>query len=445
MFSTARGLLGHALPVLIAQLSSIGMMLVDTAVLGHVGARDLAAVAIGGGIHVAVVFALVGILQAVTPLAANLLGAGRHTEMSGVLQQGFWLACLLSLPGMLFLMHPDLLLGAVPMSPEVAADARGYLGLLAWGLPASLCYRTFYGFCNALGRPRVLMVIGLAGLLVHAFLAWGFAVQGWLGAPQGAAGCAVSNIVVAWFEMLSGALYLALGEPGRRYRLFAAWRRPSWPVWREYLRLGVPMGVSNFIEITSFTLIALFIAPLGEVVVAGHRIAASLAAFSYMLPLSLAIATLAGVGRALGGAERQRARQTMRAGLMLAAVSSTLAGLLIWLLAQPVAALYSDDPEVRAMAAHLMAYIAVYQFFDALQTVAGHVLRAYRVTLLPMLVQAFCFWGIGLAGGGWLCYRMSPGLGVDGFWIASVLSLVAASILLGVLLWQCIRASEQIP
>ena len=444
-FSTARALLAHALPVLVAQISSIGMMLVDTAVLGHVGAGDLAAVAIGGGIHVAVVFALVGILQAVTPLAARLHGAGQHSDLAGILQQGFWLALALCLPGCWFLLQPDLLLGAVSMEAGIEADVRSYLALLALGLPASLGYRTFFGFCNALGKPRVLMAIGLSGLAVHAVLAWAFASHGWLGAPRGVAGCAVSNIVVAWLELAAGALYLHFGAPGRRYRLFSAWQLPRWSVWREYLRLGVPMGLSNFVEITSFTLIALFIAPLGAVVVAGHRIAASLAALCYMLPLSLAIATLSGVGRSLGAADQQGAQRTMRAGLVLAAASSSVLGLLLWWLAPVVVGAYSEDGAVRDMAVHLVAYIAVYQFFDALQTVAGHVLRAYRVTLVPMLFQSVCFWGIGLGGGWWLCYRMSPPLGVDGFWIASVLSLVAASILLGALLKLLVRDVKRMP
>ncbi|WP_265947823.1 MATE family efflux transporter [Dechloromonas sp. A34] len=106
LLAAARGLLAHAFPILIAQLASIGMMVVDTAVLGHVSPVDLAAVAIGGGIHVSVVFALVGILQAVAPVVAHLHGAKREGEVAGVLQQGFWLALLLSLPGVLFLTHP---------------------------------------------------------------------------------------------------------------------------------------------------------------------------------------------------------------------------------------------------------------------------------------------------------------------------------------------------
>lgn len=443
--AAARGLVAHALPILIAQLSSIGMMVVDTAVLGHVGAVDLAAVAIGGGIHVSVVFALVGILQAVAPVTAHLHGARRDTEVAGVLQQGFWLALLLSLPGMLFLNHPDALLGLSPMDAAVESRVREYLHLLAWGVPAALCYRTFYAFCNALGRPRVLMLIGLCSLGIHACLAWGLALQGWTGEALGVVGCALSNVVIGWTACVVGGLYLALGPLGKRYRPFSGWRRPQWATWRELLRLGLPMGLSNLVEITSFTLISLFVASLGATVVAGHRIVANLAALCYMLPLSLAIATLSAVGQAVGARDWRRAHAAIAAGLVLAASLSTAVGVGLWLTAGPMVAVYTDDPAVRGVAAGLIAYIAVYQFFDALQTIAGHALRAYRVAFLPMVVQTLCFWGVGLGGGWWLCYRALPPFGVGGFWLAAVVSLVLAAALLGPLLWKVARAKELAP
>ena len=442
LFTAARGLIAHAFPILIAQLSSIGMMVIDTAVLGHVSSLDLAAVAIGGGIHVALVFALAGVLQAVGPVVAHLHGARRDGEVAGILHQGFWLAMLLSLPGVLFLLHPDALLGLAEMDAAVDAKVRQYLAILAWSLPAALVYRTFYAFCNALGKPRVLMGIGLVSLGVHAVLARGFALEGWLGEPLGVAGCALSNVLIGWAACLSGAAYLAWRPLRAAYRPFADWQPPRWPAARELLRIGLPMGFSNLVEITSFTLIALFIASLGAPVVAGHRVVANLSALVYMLPLSLAIATMAALGQAVGARDHLRARATIRAGLVLSAGLSSLMGLLLWLAAEPLIAAYTDDPAVRTVAGGLIGYIALYQFFDALQTVAGHCLRAYRVTFLPMLVQTFCFWGIGLLGGAWLCYRWQPPLGVAGFWLAAVVSLVLAAILLSGLLRQAVADAD---
>jgi MATE family multidrug resistance protein len=333
----------------------------------------------------------------------------------------------------------------VSMDGVVADKVTVYLGLLAWGLPASLLYRTFYAFCNGLGRPRVLMGIGLASLALHALLAWGLALQGWVGEPLGVIGCALSNVTIAWLSCVTGGAYLALGPLGRRYRPLAGWAAPDARRWRELLRLGLPMGLSHLIEITSFTLVSLFIAPLGATVVAGHRIIANVSALTYMLPLALAIATMAAVGQAVGGRDWPRARAVITAGLLIAGLLSALVGVVLWFAAAPLIAAYTDDPAIRAVAGGLVVYIALYQFFDALQTVAGHALRAYRIAFVPMLVQTFCFWGIGLFGGSWLCYRWSPPLGVAGFWLAAVISLVLAAVLLLPLLRQAMRASESVP
>ena len=436
-----RGLLAHAFPIFIAQIASVGMMVVDTAVLGHVSPEDLAAVAIGGGIHVSVLFALVGIVQAVAPMVAHLHGARREGEVVEVLQQGLLLALLLCLPGILILRHPGFVMGMAEMDGAVAAKVRDYLSLLAWALPSSLCYRTFYAFFNAMGKPRVLMLIGLAALAVHGVLAWGLAAAGWAGEPLGVLGCAWSNLLIGWAACLVAWLYLLLG-PFRHLGLFKRWYAPRWLLWREMLRLGLPMGFSNLVEITAFTLVALFVAELGASVVAGHRIVANLSALTYMVPLSLGIATMSAVGQALGARDMRAAHANVRAGMVLAGLISCLLGLTLWLAAEPLAATYTDAPEVRAVALGLIGYVAVYQFFDALQTIAGHVLRAYRITFVPMLLQTFCFWGVGLAGGAWLCYRWSPPLGAAGFWLAAVLSLVFVAATLLPLLRKAMQVTE---
>lgn len=438
-FVTARQILGHALPVLVAQLASIGMMVIDTVVLGHYNPVDLAAVAIGGGVHVSIVFALVGILQSVAPLAAHAHGAGKDHEAVTALQQGLWLAVLLSVPGIIFLLNPGGLLHLSPMAPAVAEKVSAYLGQLAWGLPAALGYRTFYAFCNGLGHARVLMYIGLGAMASHGILAWGFGLQGWLGVPTGALGCASSNVLISWVNCGLAALYLLSSRFGRHYRPFQQWQRPQWRQWRVMLRIGLPMGFSNLVEITAFTLIALFVAPLGADTVAGHRIVANLAALIYMVPLSLGIATLSATARALGAGDTARFREACLAGFCLAVGTATLAGVLTWANGNTIVGWYTDAAAVRQIAVALLGYLALYQGFDALQTIASHILRACRITFLPMVMQVISFWGVGLGGGWWLAYRGAEPMGVAGFWLGSVLSLVMVAGLLLYLLHRAIR------
>ncbi|MBW7901551.1 MAG: MATE family efflux transporter [Rhodocyclaceae bacterium] len=438
MRGQAAKIVGHAWPILVAQLAAMGMMVTDTVLLGHHGTVDLAAVAVGGGIYIAIVFALVGVLQAVAPTVAQHVGAKRDGEVAGALQQTVWLALALSVPGILILWFPDPILALSTIEPAVEEKLRAYLRILACGMPAALLYRTFYSFCNALRQPRPLMVISLGNTLLHGALAWTL-VAGVFTEPLGALGCGLSNVLVNWVGCALAALWVARSPALARYAPFAHWQAPRWPAQRELLRLGLPMGFSNFVEITSFTLIALFVAQLGATAVAGHRVVANIGAICYMLPLALAIATLAQVGQAVGARDRPRSRAAIGAGLLLAGGLSALLGVALWLAAQPLVAAFSGDPAVRAVALSLIGYVALYQFFDAVQTVAAYALRGYKVTFAPMLVHTVAFWGVGLLGGWWLAFKAPQPMGVEGFWLSTLASLVVAAVLICGILWRELR------
>ncbi|WP_153111931.1 MATE family efflux transporter [Propionivibrio limicola] len=432
----SRLILVNALPMLIAQLASMGMMVIDTVLLGHFGTEDLAAVAVGGGIYIAIILALAGVVQAVSPTVAHLKGAGRDDEMAGALHQGFWLALFLSVPGFLCLLYPDPLLALSRIEPAVETKARAYLAMLAWGVPASLLYRTFYAFCIAVGLPRPLMVISLCCTLAHGLLAGALVTGAWGGAGLGALGCGISNALIGWLALGAGIAYMVRSRHLTAYRLLHGWKAPHLAAQKALLKLGLPMGLSSFVEISAFTLIALFVAQLGAPVVAGHRVVANLAGICYMLPLSLAVATLAQVGLAAGASDWVRARASALAGITIASALSSALGLLLWLIQKPLVTAYTNDPAVREVCLSLIVYMAAYQIFDAAQTVAAHALRGYKITFVPMLVHISGFWGLGLFGGWWLAFRTDAPMGAAGFWLASLLSLVFATALLGGLLWR---------
>jgi MATE family multidrug resistance protein len=324
------------------------------------------------------------------------------------------------------------------MSPGVESRPHHRLG----GCFTVLLYRTFYAFTNTLGAPG-LMFISLAATAVHITFSW--CDNGHLGsAAMGGVGCAVSSACIAWLSLVA-ALVHVLREPAYApYRLFSRWQPPRARAIGELLRLGLPMGFSSFVEITAFTLIALLVAGLGADVVAGHRIVCNLSALIYMLPLAIAIATLVLVGRAVGARDGRGARHAAKVGIGLATGLSTLVSIAVWLFREPILAAYTADPAVLGLAVSLVVYICLYQFFDAVQTVAAHALRGYKITFGPMLVHTFCFWGIGLAGGYGLAFHglgALPPQGVAGFWQAAVASTVVASVLFGAYLQVVSRAT----
>lgn len=430
--TSPRQLFSLAWPVLAAQLATMTMMVADTFILGRIHNDDLAAVAIGGGVYVSLALALASIVQALSPMIAHHVGAGRRDQLAPTLHQGFWMALLLALPGIVLLHQPQWLLAASPMSESVAHKTSAYLATAALGLPATLLHRAFYAFVSATGKPRILMWINLCAACIHAPLAWVLATGAFTGDPLGAAGCASSSAFLAWFNLAIGLLWLMRAPAWRDLHLLRHWHGPQRPILRELLHIGLPIGLSTFVEITSFTLIALFAASLGPTVLAGHRIIGNVSAVIYMLPLSLAIATQVRVGQAAGAQSHPGVLSAVRSGMGLATLLSTLLGALIWIFREPITAFFSKDPDVMAVATPLFAYVALYQLFDAVQTVAGQALRGLKVTASPMLIHMLCFWGVGMGGGWWLCFQgvsdWLPPQGIAGFWQGAVLSTIAASI-----------------
>ncbi|MDQ7990603.1 MAG: MATE family efflux transporter [Candidatus Dactylopiibacterium sp.] len=440
----ARALLGHAGPILIAQLASMSTAIVDTLITARVGTVDLAAVGIGAGLYMSVMLACAGVVQGLTPIAAHQVGAKDLTRLPATFQQGLWLCALLAVAGMAILFTPGWMLEANDVAPEVAGRTRAYLGVLALSLPGTLVYRACGGMLNALGRPRALMFLGLANAGSHALLAPVLAF-GWFGLPAlGAGGCALSVAFNTTLLAACGLVWLTRAPASRPLRLLAHWHGPRWALLREHLRLGVPIGMSTFVEMSSFALIGLLVAGLGAEAVGANRLLGNFAGACYMLPLSISVATLTLVGQAAGAGDRQRVRRVAATGLALGCGLASVVGVVLHLCAAPLVRGSVPEPAVQALALGLVPLIAFYQLFDAAQTLAAQALRGLKITTGPMIGHILSFWGVGLGGGWWLCYHGWPEpLGLAGFWMAAVASSTLASLLFCTMLWLTLRPSAR--
>ena len=426
--SVLRRLLQLAGPVLVAQLAVVANGVIDTLMAGQLSALDLAAVGIGVSIYITVFVPCMGVLLALTPTVAQLYGAGRHADIGEEVRQACWMALVLALAGMLLLRHPEPFLRLADLQPAVDAKVRAYLDAVAWSMAPALLFRIFYGFLSGIGRPRAIMGFNLLGLAAKVPLNALFMH----GLGMGAAGCAASTSVISCATALLAWCWYARQADSREFAVFARVSGPCWQAQRALLKLGVPIGVTLFVDVTAFSFMALFVARLGPAVSAAHQIASNLAVLVFMVPLSIGQAALVLAGHALGANHPADARHAGLVGIgvgMLAAVAVS-GGL--WFGAGDLAALYSPDATVRTLAAALIAIVAVYHLADALQAVIVNVLRGYKKTAVPMLVYALALWGVGLGGGyvlGLTDWLGDP-RGATGFWLAAAGSVLVAGLLL---------------
>jgi MATE family multidrug resistance protein len=432
----------HAGTVLIGQLAVMAFSITDTLVTGHFADTALAALAVASATYITVHISLMGMLQALLPVWAELHGAQKYTEVGRSVRQALYLFALTSALGIWALLSPDLLLNWTQVPPALQSEVHSYLTIVAFGLPASLLFRMFSTLNQSLGKPKLVTWIQVGALLVKIPLSIVLA----LGIPEllpamGLAGCAWATLVVMLL-MIGLALWLIkTQEIYKPYKIWARIEKPNWHVLLKFLRLGLPSGLAIGVEVTSFTLMSLFIARLGVVATASHQIVSNMAAVLYMIPLSLSIASSSRVSYWLGAGQIHRARHALRTGLGLCLILSIALAMLIGWQRNTVASFYTQSPEVAALAAALLVWLMLYHVADAIQVFCVFTLRSYGITVLPLISYTVLLWGLGLTGGYAVAYEyvvlawLTPQSPIA-FWQTASLALTITTMVLLPVLWK---------
>lgn len=422
-----------ALPMMVAQIAQVATGFVDTVMAGRVSTDDLAAVSLGASIFITVYVTLMGIVSALNPILSHQFGAGETRRIGETARQGLWFGLLLGCLGVLLMLAIQPLLRQWLNLPETVEDkVMLYIDGAAFGMPAAMMHRALHAFASSLNRPRPIMVVSLIALLLNIPLNY-MLIHGLFGLPQlGGAGCGWATGVVMWFNAITLFVYLARNRALAGYGLTQQFSWPQWSRFPAMLKLGLPIGLSFFVEVSLFSFIALLIAQLGTLVVASHQAVLNFSSLIYMIPQSIATALTIRVGQSIGSGDYLQARLISGLGIALSIAAAVLTMLLVLLFRHQIIAMYSPDPAVVALGSTLMLFAAFYQLTDAMQTVASGALRGYKITTLPMAIHIVSFWGLGLGLGmvlgltDWLL----PRLGVHGFWAALVVSLSVAGLTL---------------
>ena len=423
------------LPIFIAQLSQTGMTFADTAMTGQYNAEDMAAVAVAGSVFAPVALFGIGCLLALPPLSAQMVGNGKPRKAAHLLRQGIWLSLALCIPLMIFFQLISRRLELFGLAPQMAALAGGYLRALLWGLPAFMFFVNQRSFFEGFSRTRPAMIIGLLGLALNIPCNY-ILIYGKFGLPPlGATGCGIASSLCYWFMALAMSYYLRIDPQFKNLRpLFTPFRknRPKdepvfdLPLILRALRIGFPSAIALFFEVSLFALSAILLAPLGTVVVAGNQIAMNYGALVFMFPLAIGMTATIRVGYCCGAQKPALARLSASTALWLSLFFALLIGAATIIFRHGIASIYNNEPQVLALAMHLMFYVGAYQVADGLQMTGIGVLRGYNDTRIISIICFIAYWIIGLPLGyalaltDWIC---SAPLGAEGFWIAYIIAL----------------------
>ena len=418
-----------ALPMLLAQVAQVGIGFVDTVMAGGAGKEDLAAVALGSSAFATVYITFIGIMAALNPMIAQLYGAGKTGEVGETGRQGIWFGLFLGIFGMVLMWAAITpFRNWLTLSDYVEGTMAQYMLFTSLAMPAAMVHRALHAYASSLNRPKPIMWVSWAALLLNIPLNYVF-VYGKFGMPQlGGAGCGLATMLVCWFSTVALWLYVKKSPYFHSFGLQGGFSKPDLAMLKQFWQLGKPAGLSYFLEASLFTFIMFLIAKFGNDYVAAQQIVISLTGIIYMVPQAVGAAVTVRVGYSIGRRQKQRARYISGVGIACGLMLALCTMLLLSLLRAPLAGMYTKDAAVLQLAASVLLFSALFQLFDFTQCIASYALRGYKITRAPMLVHAAAFWGLGLIPG-WLLANLA-GMKIYGFWAALIVSLAAAAVLL---------------
>lgn len=417
-----------AVPVVLAEIGWMTMGIVDTMMVGRVGAEAIGAVSVGSSLFFAVAIFGVGMLLGMDYVAAYAVGAGKLKDAHRALHHGYLLAGLLSvgLTAVLLAVVPHI--GSFGVRPAVVGEAEAYLSAVTWSLPLLMFSCANHRYLQALGRVRAIMFIVLSANVINALADWIF-IFGNLGMPAfGAEGAGWATCASRAYMLVMMAGYTLWDARARRTGLLETTLHLQWSRLAELVRLGSPAAVQRALEVGVFACATLLAAGLEPASLAAHHVALSAASLTFMVPLGVSSAAAVRVGSALGARDAVGAALSGWTAFLLGAASMLVAGAIFVIFPQAIIRAFTTDAAVLATGVSLLAVAAVFQLFDGIQVVATGALRGIGDTRTAMVANLVGHWFIGLPVGYVLGFWLE--LGVVGLWMGLCVGLICVSLAL---------------
>ncbi|HEY0063272.1 MAG TPA: MATE family efflux transporter, partial [Telluria sp.] len=385
--------------------------------------------------------------MAINPIVAHEMGAGQFATIPHSVRQALWKGLGVGLLFCLLANLATLVFDHIGLDPAVNTNASRFVHAISLGMPAFACYRALYGYTISINQTKPVMVIAVLGLLLNVFINWLLVFGNW-GMPRlGGVGCAVATAIGMWLMLFAMIGWIRYAPVYHATYPFTHWEWPNWPEIGSMLRLGLPIGVTYFAEVSAFGAVSLLVAQYGVVEVSASQIALNFASLVFMVPLSFGVGLITRVGQALGEGNPQRARFAAWVGLGMSLAFAVLSAIFILLFRWQIARAYTTDLAVQTLCVQLLLLAALFQLSDAAQVAASSAIRGYKVTRAPMLIQLLAFWVFALPLGyvlgrapAWFPWAPAHPMAATGFWIGLVLGLTIAAVLLT---WSLHRLSRQ--
>lgn len=423
-----------SIPLVVGQLGQMMMGVVDSLMVGHIGAAPLAASALGNNLFFLVFVFGLGLSLAISPMVARRLGANRPGECGKVLGQAVQVCLVvgLLLAGLVFV-----LAGWIPrlgQPPDVAALAIPYTRIIGLSAVPFLIFMAYKQFSEGLSVTRPAMLVAIVANGFNAFFNWIFIFGHWGFEAYGLNGAGWSTLLTRSLMALALVGYVMISRRFRPFKPGSGILRWHADAVNEMLKIGIPSGMQYFLEVFAFVASAFLIGGIGKNPLAAHQIAINLASITYMFALGVAMAAAIRVARFRGMEDWIGVRTAGYAAFLLVLSVMGFNALVFTVFHRALPWLYISDPAVVRIASGLLVLAALFQLSDGVQAVGLGILRGLSDVTVPTRLVLIAYWGLGLPLGCLLAY---PGhLGVYGLWVGFVMGLTSLALMLAVRFWR---------
>lgn len=408
-------LLSVMIPILVAQVSTAGVTFINTTMAGHAGADDLAGVSVGAGLFYPLLASIIGLLMAGTPLMAQLIGRKERESLPFIVRSGMVIGLSVwALFTAAYFFFIDDLLASLALEAAVEHIARYYLMTMIGVVFFLSLMIPLRCLTDTAGSTSISMKLFLLAPVINGIFNYLF-IYGHGGMPAlGGIGAGLATMMTYGFLLGLFLLVVMKSKDLGGRQIFASLALRSRDL-REYLVVGVPSGLSIFMEMSLFSLIIVFLSRYGTDALAAYQIADNFASLVYMLPVSCSMALTILIATAVGAGDMTLARRYKKAGFVVAMAGAMMTASFTVLFRNSIGSVYTDDAAVALIAGQFLIYSAGWQLFDAISTPIQGILRGLKDTRISFILMVLAYWGG--------CFPMSlfldshTALGADSFWL----------------------------
>jgi MATE family multidrug resistance protein len=428
-FPEVRSIAGLAAPIVVTQVGSMMLGVVDMLMVGGLGREALAAASLGNLWLFGTLVVGMGVVLGIDPVLTQAHGAGDGRGVGLALQRGLVIAALATVPTVLLWLATEPALLLVGQSPELARMAHDYIQVQLPSAFAFFGFTALRSYLQGRGITRPAMWVTLTVNVLNALFNWIF-IYGHLGFPAlGLVGAGIATGITRSLMLVLLALLVW------RARLHDG----AWQSWSraaidpaglgEILRHGIPVGIQLGLEVWAFQAATLFAGWLGDAELAAHTIVLNLASLAFMVPLGISMATVTRVGNLIGAGDRHAAQHAAWVALAMGAAVMAFSAITFVALRDVLPRFYADaDPLVLTLAASALPIAGAFQLLDGTQVVGGGILRGMGRTRPAAVFNLVGYYALGLPLGYWLAFE--AGMGLPGIWWGLTLGLAVVAALL---------------